>query len=113
MIPTEKCGLPQITQARIISVLTQEIGIEKAILYGSRAKSTYSDGSDIDLTLIAPTFSLSELSRLEIAIDDLLLPYKIDLSLFHQIDNQKLIDHILRVGIFFTCALKLNGNWPK
>ena len=32
-------------------------------------------------------------------IDDLLLPYKFDISIFHQINNLDLIDHINRVGI--------------
>jgi len=34
-------------------------------------------------------------------LDDLLLPYKIDLSLYRQIENDDLIDHIQRVGIDF------------
>jgi len=31
-------------------------------------------------------------------LDELLLPYTFDLSLWHQIDNEKLKDHIERVG---------------
>ncbi|GHT72537.1 hypothetical protein FACS189456_1300 [Bacteroidia bacterium] len=31
-------------------------------------------------------------------IDDLLLPYMIDLSIFHQIRNPDLVEHIERVG---------------
>ena len=31
-------------------------------------------------------------------LDDLLLPYTFDISLFNQIDNVDLIDHIKRVG---------------
>jgi hypothetical protein len=42
--------------------------------------------------------SFSELLKLESEIDDLLLPYKVDLSLKHQIDNQELLEHIERVG---------------
>ena len=34
-------------------------------------------------------------------IDDLLLPYKIDLSIYHKIENLDLIEHIKRVGITF------------
>lgn len=30
--------------------------------------------------------------------DDLLLPYEIDLSIFHALDNRELIEHIRRVG---------------
>jgi hypothetical protein len=35
-------------------------------------------------------------------LDDLLLPYKIDLSLLREIDNPQLLDHIDRVGQVFN-----------
>jgi hypothetical protein len=41
------------------------------------------------------------LLKIENEIDDLLLPYEIDLSLFHKIENPQLIDHINRVGKVF------------
>jgi len=40
-----------------------------------------------------PTFN-----RLEMALDDLLLLYQIDLSLYEQIENEALKAHIERVG---------------
>jgi hypothetical protein len=40
-------------------------------------------------------------SQIALALDDLLLPYRIDLSVFHQIDNPDLLDHIDRVGRLF------------
>ncbi|MGE6527561.1 nucleotidyltransferase domain-containing protein [Pseudomonas sp. NPDC077382] len=72
--------------------------INEAILYGSRAKGNYRPGSDIDLTLKGNELSHRDLLDIELALDDLLLPYKIDLSLYHQLDNPQLIDHIDRVG---------------
>ncbi|MEN0057976.1 MAG: nucleotidyltransferase domain-containing protein [Bdellovibrio sp.] len=75
--------------------------IQKVILYGSRAKGNYKAGSDIDLTLVAPSLNLSDVLRIENEIDDLLLPYKVDLSLYHHIDNSGLLDHIERVGVEF------------
>lgn len=94
-------GLPQETIFKIKNVLKKYFQIERVILYGSRAKGNYKTGSDIDLTLIAPQMTLTELLKIENEIDDLLLPYKVDLSLFHKIDNPDLIDHIQRVGIEF------------
>ncbi|MGZ3772605.1 MAG: nucleotidyltransferase domain-containing protein [Pseudobdellovibrionaceae bacterium] len=91
-------GLPEVTISKIINVLQQYPQIEKAVLYGSRAKGNYKPGSDIDLCLIAPTMDLTLKFQIETDLDDLLLPYKIDLSLFHKIENQNLKDHILRVG---------------
>jgi len=43
----------------------------------------------------------SSLMKLENQLDDLLLPYKIDLSLYRNISNPDLTDHIQRVGKVF------------
>ncbi len=47
------------------------------------------------------TLTLTQMLKIENELDDLLLPYKIDLSLFHVLDNAELIDHIRRVGVVF------------
>lgn len=91
-------GLTQETIEKIKSVLKKYPAIKKCLIYGSRAKGNFKPGSDIDLTLEAPAMNLSELLKLESEIDDLLLPYKVDLSLKHQIDNKDLLAHIERVG---------------
>ncbi|MEQ6885985.1 nucleotidyltransferase domain-containing protein [Salicola sp. Rm-C-2C1-2] len=83
--------------------------IERAIVFGSRAKGTHRYASDIDLTLIAPAMTHWQLLELEQAIDDLLLPWKVDLSLYHHIDNEALKAHIDRVGE----PLSLNGTEPS
>lgn len=75
--------------------------VEKAILYGSRAKGNYHNGSDIDLTLTGKNLTVSKQFSMAVKLDDLLLPHKIDLSIYHKIDNQELIDHINRVGVIF------------
>lgn len=99
MIPIEKCGLTKDIQIKLISIFNKCPKIEKVILYGSRAKGNFKPGSDIDITIVAPQLNLSNLFKIENEIDELYLPYKIDLSLFHNIDNQDLIDHISRFGI--------------
>ncbi len=74
--------------------------IEQVIIYGSRAKGNYKIGSDIDLT-IEGDLDYNSLLKLENQLDDLLLPYKIDLSLKHKITNPDLLEHIERVGKVF------------
>ena len=96
-----KYGLKIATIAKINGVFSRYPSIEQAILYGSRAKGTFRNGSDIDLTLKGNALTHRELSKIEIELDDLLLPYKIDLSLFMQIANPNLIEHIGRVGVVF------------
>jgi predicted nucleotidyltransferase len=92
-------ALPPLVQERIIGVLSGEPRIRKVFLYGSRAKGTNRENSDIDLCLDAPDLDYGSLARLETALDDLLLPWKIDLSVLQKIDNPELFDHIRRVGI--------------
>lgn len=72
--------------------------IERVILYGSRAKGNNRSFSDVDITLLGETLLNSDLSKLQIEIDDLLLPYKFDISLFKNLRNEALIEHINRVG---------------
>ncbi len=75
--------------------------VKQAILYGSRAKGNYKPCSDIDLTLAGKEINLNLLNKITSKLDDLLLPYMIDTSIFSHIDNTELIDHINRVGKVF------------
>lgn len=97
----EKSGLSKATITKIQNVFAQYLEIEKALLYGSRATGNFRSGSDIDLVLVGPKLQTSDLLKIENQLDDLLLPYKIDLSIFHQIENDDLVEHINRVGIIF------------
>ncbi|WP_250657374.1 nucleotidyltransferase domain-containing protein [Alkalimarinus coralli] len=92
-------GLSEETVNKITSVLARYPEISTAVIYGSRAKGTYRPASDIDITLIGDGLTHDILLSIEIALDDLLLPYKIDLSLHSQIENVDLLGHIERVGI--------------
>jgi predicted nucleotidyltransferase len=93
-------GLPQRAFDKINSIFSSYNAIEKAVLYGSRAKGNYKNGSDIDITLFG-ALAFQELLQIETELDDLLLPWMIDLSLYEQIDNPSLRDHIERVGKIF------------
>lgn len=94
-------GLKQEHIDMINQCFSQYSSVLKVVLYGSRAKGNYKNGSDIDLTIIDQGLSFSELLQIENKLDDLLLPYKIDLSLKRQISNPDLIEHIERVGAIF------------
>ena len=96
-----KSGLSKATIAKIISVFAAYPQLIKVVMYGSRAKGNYRTGSDINLTLFGETLSYTQLGDIAGQIDDLLLPYTFDISLFKQIDNADLIEHINRVGIVF------------
>jgi predicted nucleotidyltransferase len=91
-------GLSEKVIDRINSVFRRFPGIDEVILYGSRAKGNFRTGSDIDLTIKGHQIDLSTLYSIERELDDLMLPYKIDLSIWSQIENQDLLEHIERVG---------------
>lgn len=73
--------------------------VEKVILYGSRAKGTYRPFSDVDITLVGDALTHDDITRIDLAIDDLLLPYQFDISVLGSIKNQDLLDPIARRGI--------------
>ena len=74
--------------------------VESVTVFGSRAMGSYKPGSDIDFA-IKGQLSISELLQLESELDDLLLPYTIDISLIDRINEPALINHIERVGKIF------------
>jgi len=95
-------GLKEITINAICSVLACYPQVEKAVLYGSRAMGNFKNGSDIDLTLQGGRELTSDvLLKIMNDLDDLLLPYTIDLSIFSDISDPDVVDHIQRVGVVF------------
>lgn len=98
-------GLPKKTVEDIREVFSRFPEIDRAVLYGSRAKGTQRPGSDIDITLhVKNKKSLNFLYKVSNTIDELHLPWGVDLSLIDFIENESLLEHIERVGIEFYNA---------
>ncbi len=94
-------GLPDGTCATVRQILASYPQIEKAVLYGSRAKGNYKAGSDIDLTLFGTALNHTLLMSISTALEESDIPYTVDLSLFDQIETPTLREHIERVGQVF------------
>ncbi|MDR3078076.1 MAG: nucleotidyltransferase domain-containing protein [Planctomycetota bacterium] len=94
-----KHGLPPAAVARLSGVFAAFPEVGEAVLYGSRAKGTHKKGSDIDLALKGAELDWARLGEIETAIDDLLLPYKVDLLIYDTLEHVKLREHIDRVGV--------------
>ena len=92
-------GLSVATLNKLNSVFERYNAIGSVLIYGSRAKGNYHPGSDIDLTIKGDEILLAEFLQIEDQIDDLMLPYTIDLSQYSQLGNADLIAHIDRVGV--------------
>ena len=103
---TLRFGLKESTIEKICAVFARYPQVEKAVLYGSRAKGACKNGSDIDLTLYGgANLALHVLYKIMNELDDLLLPYTIDLSIFDDIGDAEVIEHIRRVGVTFYARL--------
>jgi predicted nucleotidyltransferase len=87
---------------KLCGVFAKYPQVSKAVLYGSRAKGNYKNGSDIDLTLHGGAdLTQNVLFKILDEIDDLLLPYTIDLSIYRTLSDPDFIDHIKRIGVTF------------
>jgi uncharacterized protein len=92
-------GLSDIYFSQILSTFTMNQHVERAILFGSRAKGTYRPGSDVDIALEGPDLNLKDILLLQNQLDDFDQPYLFDLILFHTITEPALISHIEKTGI--------------
>ena len=66
-------------------------------LLSSRAMGSYKPGFDIDLCFEGKNLNHNNRLLILSAVDDLLLPWRIDLVIMHQLD-QNLLSHINRFG---------------
>ena len=98
---TTSHGLPQAVVQRIHTTMAGFPEIEQATLYGSRAMGSHRPGSDIDLTLSGAGLDGRALARLDQALDELLLPWRFDLSLKAELQSEALLSHIDQVGQVF------------
>lgn len=102
-LDTLNFGLKSLDLEQISVIFRRHPEVEKVILYGSRAKGNYKPFSDIDITLVGAKINLTLQNKIENELDDLLLPYKFDVAVFHKIKNKDLLAHIQRVGkVLFT-----------
>ena len=98
MMSEMRFGLPEKAIEKMCNVFAHYSEIDQVILYGSRAKGNQKLGSDIDLTLMGEDLDLGIQFKVENDLDDLLLPWMIDLSIYSHIKNKELLEHIDRIG---------------
>lgn len=92
-------GLPEKTVSQITDVLASFPAVERAVLFGSRAKGTHKHGSDIDLSLSGAALDWRTVGRIYDALDDLMLPYRFSLIQFDANTDADVAAHIARVGV--------------
>ena len=94
-------GLSDTVITDICSVFRRFPNIDKVLIFGSRAKGTYSEGSDIDLAVKGNGLTFNQLMDINIQIEDLGLLYKVDVVDYNKNIGTPIVSHIDRVGKVF------------
>ena len=97
-----KFGLDEKVIEDIVNILRKYEEVESARIFGSRARGDYRKASDIDIALFGKHLTSSINTKIFFYIDDLYLPYKIDLINFNSISPDDTIrNNILNEGVEF------------
>ena len=92
-------GLKNKHRDAIITILSSNNRVERAVLFGSRAMGNYRKTSDVDLALFGDQLTLTDLARLADAIDQLPMAQRVDLLLHRNTRNKALLEQIEKHGI--------------
>jgi predicted nucleotidyltransferase len=85
-------------------VLASHPAVERAVLFGSRAKGTHLPSSDVDLAVFGDLDQL-EAERIRRELDELPLPYLFDVVAASTLGDPGVRAHIERVGVpVYTAA---------
>ncbi len=77
--------------------------VTSAMLFGSRAKGTHSEHSDVDLA-VAGNIEPLHAEAIAAELEELPLPYRFDVQSLAHIQHRPLLEHIQRVGILIYPA---------
>lgn len=89
-------GLKSSVLQDLCTIFESFAAIDEVLIFGSRAKGNQKNGSDVDLA-IKGDVDLNTLTKIELMIDNLLLPFTFDICIFNRLKHIDLIDHINRV----------------
>lgn len=95
-----KFGLPERTVNELLEYFKSKPGVEKVVVYGSRAKGNFRNGSDIDFAIWTDDKSAYEL-RIEAELDDLETPYMFDVTDYKNLSHEGMKNSIDRDGVLF------------
>ncbi len=102
-----KFGLEQHIIDNLIAVFEQHSKVDKAFVFGSRAKGNYRPDSDIDIAIKGQDLHTNDIIAMSVAFGEKGITHKIDLLNYDTINEPDLKDHINRVGI------ELYSRWKE
>lgn len=108
-------GLTEQELREIVTCIKTREMINEALVFGSRAKGTYSKGSDIDIALKGNSVSHEDVREISMKLnEESYLPWHFDIINYNTIDNQNLREHIDRVGkLIYQKGVKIWMNAPR
>ncbi len=92
-------GLSKKTFDEILNYFKNKPEIEKVLIFGSRAKGTFHNGSDIDFAIF--TNRDLNFSNIWANLDELNTPYKFDVIDYKNTDNAAIKKSIDKEGVLF------------
>lgn len=93
-----KFGLSEAVCGDLTQVFSRHPEIMRVLVFGSRAKGTFRDGSDIDLAVFAPEMSEERFTQMWMELDALPIIFKMDVLHWDTLSNTRLKDKILHEG---------------
>jgi predicted nucleotidyltransferase len=94
-----KYGLKPDVLKSLLDIILTVPQVTEIILFGSRAKGNFKQGSDIDICIKGVNITQQDVKTLLCKIDKLDLPWEIDLLSYDSISDLAVKEHIDRVGI--------------
>lgn len=92
------CGLSDDILEWLREVFARYADIERVLIFGSRAKGSYRNGSDIDLAVLAPEMDDATFSRLWNELDDLPLVFTLDVLHWDRLPAGRIREQAIRDG---------------
>ena len=100
-----KFGLSDAVIKELQDVFRRYTNIEKVLIFGSRSKGNFREGSDIDLAVIGKGVDYNQLLSILCEIEYLEFLYSVDLIDYNKKKGTPIGDHIDRVGkVFYEAA---------
>lgn len=95
-------GITDKSYQHLINAISSYPEIEQVLVFGSRAKGNYKNGSDVDLAIKGKHCNDTIVLNLSALLNEALpVPYKFDVVLYEGISHAPLKEHIDRVGKIF------------
>jgi len=74
--------------------------IEQAVIFGSRAKGNFRQGSDVDIALKGKHLTLQIIAKVSFLLnEETAMPYKFDVLDYHSLEDPTLLESIDKTGI--------------